>query len=94
MKTPSTRRPLRVFSSAAVEKRSANHVDVEDEQSVAVGNLDDDFRMPLDFFINARRIKKKIRWANIAIPPARTRFYSVPLSLEIGPVAAHKHCLI
>ena len=60
MKTPSTRRPLRVFSNnAAVEKRSANHVDVEDEQSVAVSNLDDNFRMPLDFFINARRTKER-----------------------------------
>ena len=64
MNTPSASYSLGVFISAVVERRSANHVHITEEQSVVVGNLDGHFRMSLGVFIsNTGRIKKNIRCA-------------------------------
>ena len=75
MKSLSACCPFRVFSGAHVERTSHRHVRIKEEHSAAVGNLDDDFRVSLDSFVNTRSIEEKIPCAKVSIPPAHTRFY-------------------
>ena len=69
-----------LFISAAVERRSANHVDITEEhseQSVAVGNPDNNLRMSLDFssimpggskrMYDARRSECHVLYNNVTV---------------------------
>ena len=66
-----------LFISAAVERRSANHVDITEEQSVAVGNPDNNLRMSVDFssimpggskrMYDARRSECHVLYNNVTV---------------------------